>query len=269
MLIDTNVRQTVRPSRRSVVRGAAWSVPVVSMAATAPAFAASCGSTEVAYRLDWNGGTTATGLTTWSRSNYTAGSASVGAPSGSGGTALAVGFASSWIREGGGPLRDRRDQNLNLTISSEPNVGGLGQGKGLYIRHESPISGERTRRQQIVVTFGRPVRGLQFSITDIDSTFDQYWDRVELTALTPTGTSAAFTPTLSANMSGTGAGSSTAFRQNSSDRTFDADEGGGNVKIAFDSSVSVSSMTIQFWSATAGGQQAIYLSDFTFSAKAC
>ena len=31
----------VSPSRRSVVRGAAWSVPVVAVAATAPAFAAS------------------------------------------------------------------------------------------------------------------------------------------------------------------------------------------------------------------------------------
>src|SRR5689334_18432742 len=54
MAIDTNVLDTVRPSRRSVVRGAAWSVPVVSMAATAPAFAASCMSTNSTYALDWN-----------------------------------------------------------------------------------------------------------------------------------------------------------------------------------------------------------------------
>lgn len=33
--------ENLTPSRRSVVRGAAWSVPVISMAATAPVFAAS------------------------------------------------------------------------------------------------------------------------------------------------------------------------------------------------------------------------------------
>ena len=34
-----------RPTRRTLVRGAAWSVPVVALAATAPAFAASTAST--------------------------------------------------------------------------------------------------------------------------------------------------------------------------------------------------------------------------------
>ncbi len=41
------VRDSSGLSRRTVVRGAAWSVPVVSMAATAPAFAASCLSTAM------------------------------------------------------------------------------------------------------------------------------------------------------------------------------------------------------------------------------
>ena len=36
---------TTRPSRRTVVRGVAWSAPVVALAATAPAFAASTSST--------------------------------------------------------------------------------------------------------------------------------------------------------------------------------------------------------------------------------
>ena len=36
---------SARPTRRTLVRGAAWSVPVVALAATAPAFAASTAST--------------------------------------------------------------------------------------------------------------------------------------------------------------------------------------------------------------------------------
>ena len=41
----------LRPTRRTLVRGAAWSVPVVSIAAAAPAFAASCDTQP--YLLDW------------------------------------------------------------------------------------------------------------------------------------------------------------------------------------------------------------------------
>lgn len=38
----------LRPTRRSIVRGAAWSVPVVAVAATAPAFASSTATTGFA-----------------------------------------------------------------------------------------------------------------------------------------------------------------------------------------------------------------------------
>ena len=50
----------VRPTRRSIVRGAAWSVPVVAVAATAPAFAASlakAGLTSLGTPVKWGNGT--------------------------------------------------------------------------------------------------------------------------------------------------------------------------------------------------------------------
>lgn len=40
-------RSTARPSRRTIARGAAWSVPVVAVTAAAPAFAASGGTATV------------------------------------------------------------------------------------------------------------------------------------------------------------------------------------------------------------------------------
>lgn len=49
------------PSRRTIVTGAAWSVPVIMTAAAAPAFAASRNSCRTAY-LDW-GTATSTKLT--------------------------------------------------------------------------------------------------------------------------------------------------------------------------------------------------------------
>ncbi|SFA82753.1 hypothetical protein SAMN05192575_101647 [Nocardioides alpinus] len=42
MTQDLDTLTAVRPSRRSVTRAAAWSVPVIAVASTAPAFAASC-----------------------------------------------------------------------------------------------------------------------------------------------------------------------------------------------------------------------------------
>lgn len=49
------------PSRRTIVKGAAWSVPVIMTAAAAPAFAASRNSCRTAY-LNW-GTATSTQLT--------------------------------------------------------------------------------------------------------------------------------------------------------------------------------------------------------------
>lgn len=48
----------VRPTRRTIVRGAAWSVPVVAIAATAPAFAASLNTSgaSASPALKWGPG---------------------------------------------------------------------------------------------------------------------------------------------------------------------------------------------------------------------
>jgi hypothetical protein len=43
----TDVGGSTRPTRRTIARGAAWSVPVVAVAAAAPAFAASGGTASV------------------------------------------------------------------------------------------------------------------------------------------------------------------------------------------------------------------------------
>ena len=50
---------SARPTRRSIVRGAAWSIPVVAIAATAPAFAASTDATSASASsaLKWTGQT--------------------------------------------------------------------------------------------------------------------------------------------------------------------------------------------------------------------
>lgn len=263
----------LRPTRRTLVRGAAWSVPAISIAAAAPAFAASPCDLRT-YTLDWDGGNATTGTTAWARASYQSGKATVNAPTGSGSASIGVQFSSVWINESGGQARDRRDPAANLTISAETNVGGLNKGRGLYIRHESPLDSGRSRRQQITIAFDRPVTGLNFSMSDIDSSWGNYYDRVELSAVSSSGAAVAYTSTPVSTVTGAGTAANP-FRQTSNDATYDPDRTGGNVGIAFTdagaitTTGSVSSMTLVFWNSAGDGQQAVYLSDFTFKASGC
>ena len=88
-------------TRRTLVRGAAWSVPVVAVAATAPAFAASPCSDRYSYLLNW-------GATPYTRANARNGSATVASADS---TAVTVTFLST--------LDDRLnvpDPTRNLTV---------------------------------------------------------------------------------------------------------------------------------------------------------
>ena len=56
MNADSDVHSALRTSRRTVVRGAAWSVPVIAVVATAPAYAASaCPATTLVWSTLGNG----------------------------------------------------------------------------------------------------------------------------------------------------------------------------------------------------------------------
>ena len=123
----------VSTRRRTLVRGAAWSVPVVGVAVTAPSYAASPCDTQ-AYRLDW-------GTSTYQKNALTnVGTATVNGSAGGGGlqvtlTSTAVGVVSR--------------ANDNLTVSTETNIGNLGAGeRGLNIAHnEGILEGRRTGRR--------------------------------------------------------------------------------------------------------------------------
>lgn len=254
MAIDTNVPGTVRPSRRSVVRGAAWSVPVVSMAATAPAFAASCGSTDVAYTLDWgnNALTTYVAPSNPSGTGTKIGTATVLAPAGSGGSSLIVTFSSVTA----GSMVRATD---NLSVSSETNVGGLGLGRGLNIAHADPIPAGYNNRQDISISFSRAVTNLRFTITDIDATQGNWVDQVAVSGArngVPVSTVAGsgtvndpWMPTTYGN------------RGNNSNQ--------GNVTVTFPSVAANTPFVFSFWNMSGDGNQRVFLSDFTFTAKGC
>ncbi|CAB4937741.1 unannotated protein [freshwater metagenome] len=252
--------QGLRASRRNVVRGAAWSVPVIAVATAAPAFAASPCDVN-SYTLDWSGGTSASGLTSYTPPTNPAGSgvkvgtATVAPPSGSLGSVMTVTFSSRMI----GSMVRASD---NLTLSAEQNVGGLGLGPGLNVSHADGIPSGYANRQELSISFTREVTGLQFTITDIDALSGGWIDQIAVSG-TRTGTPVA-------TVQGTGATDNPWMPTVYGNRPNNAS--GGNVSVAFTAPIPANTpIVISFWNMTNGGDgnQRVFLSDMTFNAKGC
>ena len=250
MAIDSSVVDTARPSRRSVVRGVAWSVPVVSMVATVPAYAASCGSTNYAYTLDWN---TASIRTSTSGNAVTATVLTSG-PAGS--SPIGVSFRSTTT---GTVTRD----SDNLTVSSETNVGGLG-GKALNISHSAPITANYANRQTIAISFDRDVTGLDFYITDIDSndsSNSDWWDRVSL--------SGSYGQTRDSKIRGTGS-TTDPWYYDDDDTNIANNATGARVRVTYSGTIAANTtITFEYWTTQSGGNQRIFLTDFKWTSRGC
>ncbi|MDR7252147.1 hypothetical protein J2X46_001123 [Nocardioides sp. BE266] len=231
---------------------------MVSMAATAPAFAASCGATTYAYTLDWN---TAT-INTSTSGNAVTATTSITGPAGS--SAILATFKSTTT---GSVTRD----SDNLTVSSETNVGNLG-GKALNISHSSPITAGSGNRQTVAISFNRAVTGLNFYISDIDSSltnvgsqrnpvYSGWWDRVSLTG--------TYTPNRDTNLRGSGT-SNDPWYYNDSDTNVGNEAAGARVKVTYSGTIAANTtITLEYWTTQAGGNQRIFLTDFGFDAKGC
>lgn len=270
MTQETERPGVVRTSRRTVVRGAAWSVPVIAVATTAPAFAASPCDIQ-AYRLDWGN---SVGQTVYAKNATTnVGTATVAGSAGGG--AITVTLASTTV----GSVSRAND---NLTVSTETNIGNLGAGeRGLNIAHNEGITAGRANRQEIAIRFSRAVTGLSFTITDIDSRrsnvggwwnprYEGWYDRVELTG--------SRTATM-AGSSVIGAGTDTNENSNGSgpwrhpDEDTNASNTGssdGNVTVTYAGTIAANTpITLTYWTTLSEGNQRIFLSDMTFSAQGC
>lgn len=241
----------VRTSRRALVHGAAWSVPVVTVAAAAPAFAASPCATDYNLRLDW-------GTTTYAKASANLGTATVTA--GAGTSPVTVSFAST---KNGTGVRAAS----NLTVTTQTNVGGSGAGEqALELYHAQPSTSGRANRQDVVITFSRPVTGLSFTISDIDSFDDNghdndYVDYVELT-----GTYAA---TKASGLLGSGT-QADPWRMQNTNNSIATTSSAGNVSVTYPGAVT--SITLSFYNGAqqqAKGQHAIYLNDLTFTTTGC
>lgn len=234
------------PSRRTVLRAAAWTAPAVSVAVAVPAYAACSPSSAVtaSYLLDW-------GVTPWSKTSATTGVATVASLT-SGGQPIQVTFSSS------GPQSLNRSAD-NLTVPAQTNLGGLGGGvRGLRLDHSAALTVGRNAGQVLTINFARQVSGLSFNITDIDSQSRGWWDQVSVSG-TRSGQRAS-------GIRGAGTDNDP-WRQRQGNSAVAATSGAGNVRVTY--TAPVSSIVLKFWTSVTGGTQLINLTDFSFTASSC
>jgi hypothetical protein len=136
---DERSRAPKQVGRRAVARGAAWSIPVISLAVAAPAMAAS-------------GCKLTTGLLSWDV--FTDGTDQTGkALATSGGTGVTVTVSLSGATGA--------DNNGHVTSTS---TGGLSKVMRFYDQNNV-----NNTSQTVTLTFSKPVQNLSFSLLDVDS----------------------------------------------------------------------------------------------------
>lgn len=170
--------ERINPSRRTVVRGAAWSVPVVAVAATAPVFAASpCANRTALLPVSWSQSYSTTRQT--------------GSIGGTPVVNVTAGYTSTLL--GGGALNAQ-----NLTPTSVRATRD-----SISLVNNSPTTTSLNAEgnfQTVTFSFTQDVYGLTFSIDDIDRA-SSYHDHVFLAG-------APETPTVTQGSAVTGGGTS-------------------------------------------------------------
>lgn len=247
-MADLGTGTNLTTSRRTLVRGAAWSAPVVAVAATAPAYAASPCAATYNWRLDW-------GTTSYTKANANLGSATVTNVAGT--SPITVTFVSSVTS---GITRNALNLDLEPGISD---IGDLGRNEqGLELWHSSSTNSNNSY-QTVQITFGRAIDNLAFTITDIDFSSGNFSDRVALSG-TRTGTPA------STYVVGSGTTSDPWRPRDSNPGPISIpDEGDSRGNVAVQYSGSVTSIELRYWNRGGSGQQAIWISDMTWTASGC
>lgn len=175
----TATLDTPRPTRRTVTRAAAWTVPVVAVAATAPAYAASRCSLRSSVVMTSSAVSTAQTTQGWARTNETAGSWRTNDPDAGGTTYTNARIAVACAKQG--------MLSYGFTAAADNLVpyttGGV---TGITI-NQRPSAGATARgyaqRTETTFNFQRLVYGLTFTIADISKQgaatgSNSFWDAV-------------------------------------------------------------------------------------------
>lgn len=259
------IDRNLTTSRRTIVRGAAWSVPVVAAAAAAPAYAASpCDS--IADTVDWgNSGR-------YSRSGASSATYSIPDPDGTGpGQPLTLTVS---VVETGSNTQLGSQVGANDNLRTATGVGGSANTASSLTLHQSPIrDGNKvstwtstSNRSITRFTFSRPVTNLVFTLRDIDSAARDFLDAIAIVG-------ASFTPTITNPTLITGDGSTgNPLRSAGANAPVANGSTDGNVTISMPS---VTSFDLYYWNLSdtssnqIDGDQKVFLSAMSFGWKPC
>ncbi|MGO2748688.1 MAG: hypothetical protein ACTIA6_01400 [Pseudoclavibacter sp.] len=253
-------------NRRGVIKGAAWSVPVMAVAVATPAASASaCAQTYAGTVRFAAVGADPVNYVRGAGSSTTAGSANVVLPAVNGFTTGAVGvtFSSSSIvsaATGGTYARDARNFDGNNTIA--PNKFAIVQTvTGTSVATETPVRG-----QTVDISFSRPVTGLSFRLEGITRAAT-YNDAVTLT--TVTGAALAATATSVGTQvtgNGTAANPWRANVENAASGTITA---ANSLVVTIPGTISSFRLRYNSWNGTntAAQAQGVFLGNMTFTTR--
>ena len=200
MTDDTTPQRGVQATRRTLVRGAAWSVPVVAAATTAPAFAVSPCDLRQTVVTNWAVGTeyvqSGDYAGTWTRT-------------------LAAQYGTTKVEIKSVPVGNIKAGTYNNVENRNFDVNaGTVSGLTRPLQFQQAPStlngyGGSTNRQDITITFTPPVENLRFSFGDIDSQTGSaaYSDRVEIVRYVSGTTTGLLTSTFNAGAVVAGNGS--------------------------------------------------------------
>lgn len=270
---DTHSNSSSGTSRRAVVRGLAWSAPAVSIAAAAPALAVSprC---FVPVVMDWSSAR-------YTRYSATRGVYTTADPDGTGPLQpLTLTVANSYLGSNTQTGNQARNVNDNLAVRS----GTIGGARNPLVLHQSPVYNSNKTNTRVnanksitTFTFDRPVSGLTFTITDIDSTTSDFVDAVGIESASPfratkVNESWEGEYPYQGGVQGTGT-LADPLRANGWNTMVPESETRGNATIAF--TQDVTSFRLHYWNQTAAsdpyidGDQRVFLSNFQMTYNAC
>ncbi|MFC6152742.1 hypothetical protein [Nocardioides yefusunii] len=256
-------------SRRALIRAATWTVPAVVVASTAPAYASSVppvsgaevtrpsAECRIEHTMVWHR-TKPTSSTTYAISSR---------PSLAGIDPVTVTIRTEFVDST--PATDPAHYSFVDLKQSDATYGITDA-----IKFAMTKRGTQVATMRVTFVFSRPVQGLSFIVTDIDSNDDsanQWWspnqrDRVFISHVNGSDAAGRFTPSQPKNSKVSGAGlSSNPWLNRTGNSANDVTT--GNVKASFSGEVSNFSMTFENYAPSQDGTNSINIGGMHFETQ--
>ena len=265
----------IRPTRRTVASVAAWTAPVIVMSTGAPAYAASPCDPRSNQPFRWS----AASVTRTPTNN---GLIATIDPDGAGPVpsltvTVSATFSGNMVA-GPEPGTQGADTAVNENYDVATGVGGLGTAtSALTIQQATTSSTPQGYAERAVYTFtfSRPVTNLRFTVTDLDSNDNDFWDAVQLVAPAPTSvtrTDPTYLQARTADSRGNPV-SPGYFRTTTDDAAIGNSSSRGNLQVSYAGTLS-SFQLVYFNDATSFSSeidtsQVIFVTDFLFDYQPC